>query len=90
VALGAGNSVMFPVVAAWMSEGLAPGERAGPQAIAATGFYFGTYAMPYPETFMVAAWGYAGAETALALLACAVALLLILAPRRWSRSGLAE
>ena len=75
---------MFPVVAAWMSEGLAAGERAGPQAIAATAFYFGMYAMPYPETFMVAAWGYAGAESALAALACAVALLLVLAPRAGS------
>lgn len=81
LALGAGNSVMFPVVAAWMSEGLAARERAGPQAVAATAFYFGIYAMPYPETFMVAAWGYAGAESALALSACAVALLLVIAPR---------
>jgi predicted MFS family arabinose efflux permease len=77
LALGAGNSVMFPVVAAWMSEGFAAQERAGPQAIAATAFYFGIYAMPYPETFMVGAWGYGGAEAALAALACAVALLLV-------------
>jgi hypothetical protein len=80
LALGAGNSVMFPVVAAWMSEGLAADERAGPQAVASTAFYFGIYAMPYPETFMVAAWGYVGAESALAALTCAVALLLVLAP----------
>jgi MFS family permease len=87
LALGAGNSVMFPVVAAWMSEGVAASERAGPQAVAATAFYFGIYAMPYPETFMVAFWGYRGAEAGLAMLACAVGVLLLLAAPTKAGSG---
>lgn len=77
VALGAGNSVMFPVVAAWMARGLPVEARAGGQAIASTTFYFGIYATPYAQTFMVGAWGYGGAEIVLAGLAALVAAILL-------------
>ncbi|HEY8579518.1 MAG TPA: MFS transporter, partial [Beijerinckiaceae bacterium] len=62
VLFGFGNSIMFPVVSAWLGEGLAPSERAGPQAVGTAAFYFGIYAMPFPQTFMIAAWGYVATE----------------------------
>ena len=77
LALGSGNSVMFPVVAAWMARGAPNAERAGTQAIASTSFYFGIYATPFAQTFLVEAWGFGAAEAILAALACVVAVILL-------------
>lgn len=84
--LGAGNSVLFPVISAWVSLGLAPNERAGPQALTSCFFYLGIYATPLPQTFMVQAWGYGVTELILAALGIAVALVLI-APQRTAPVG---
>ena len=76
--LGGGNSVMFPVVSAWVSQGLEPHQRAAPQALASTAFYFGIYVMPLPQTFLVAHFGFTGAELILGLIALAMMGLLYL------------
>ena len=76
--LGGGNSVMFPVVSAWVSLGLEPHQRAAPQALASTAFYFGIYVMPLPQTFLVAHFGYSGAEYVLGLVALGMMALLFL------------
>ncbi len=59
---GFGNSVMFPVVSAWVVEGLEPRDRAGPQAVNTASFYTAIYALPWPQAFIIGAWGYAAAE----------------------------
>lgn len=59
---GFGNSVMFPVISAWIGEGLGPHDRAGPQAVNTASFYMAIYALPWPQTFVIGAWGYAAAE----------------------------
>ena len=82
VAFGVGNAIMFPVVSAWLGEGLQPSERAGPQAIGTAAFYFGIYATPFPQTFMIAAWGFFATEMIFAGLAAAVAAVLVVAARR--------
>ena len=75
--LGAGNSVLFPVISAWVSQGLAPTERAGPQAITSCAFYLGIYATPLAQTFMVQAWGYGTTEVILASIGIVVAAVLV-------------
>lgn len=77
VAFGIGNSIMFPVISAWLGEGLAPADRAGPQAVGTATFYFGIYAMPFPQTFMIAAWGYVATELVFAALAAVMAIVLV-------------
>ncbi len=59
---GIGNSLMFPVVSAWVGEGFEPRDRAGPQAVNTASFYTAIYALPWPQTFIIGAWGYAAAE----------------------------
>ncbi len=81
VAFGLGNSVMYPVVSAWLGEGLAPSERAGPQAVGTASFYFGIYAIPFPQTFMIAAWGYFTTEMAFAVGAVAMAMIVFAGAR---------
>lgn len=78
VAFGIGNSIMFPVVSAWVGEGLAPADRAGPQAVGTATFYFGIYAMPFPQTYMIAAWGYVATELVLAALAAVMVVVLVM------------
>jgi MFS family permease len=62
VFFGFGNSIMFPVVSAWVGEGLDARDRAGPQAVCTASFYMAIYALPWPQTFVIGAWGYAAAE----------------------------
>ena len=59
---GIGNSIMFPVVSAWVGEGFEPRDRAGPQAVNTASFYTAIYALPWPQTFIIGAWGYAATE----------------------------
>jgi MFS family permease len=82
VAFGVGNAIMFPVVSAWLGEGLQPSERAGPQAIGTAAFYLGIYATPFPQTFMIAAWGFFATEMIFAGLAAAVAAVLAVGARK--------
>jgi MFS family permease len=82
VAFGVGNAIMFPVVSAWLGEGLAPHERAGPQAIGTATFYMGIYATPLVQTFMIGAWGFYATEMIFAALAASVAVLLFVSVRK--------
>ncbi len=82
VAFGVGNAIMFPVVSAWLGEGLAPHERAGPQAIGTATFYMGIYATPLVQTLMIGAWGFYATEMIFAALAASVALLLFVSVRK--------
>ena len=76
--LGMGNSMMYPVISAWMARGCAPAQRGGVQAIAATAFYGGIYATPWPETFIVAGWGYAMTQAVLGVVGVAMSLALFI------------
>jgi hypothetical protein len=76
--LGLGNSMIYPVISAWMGKGAAERARPGVQAIAATSFYMGVYATPFPETYLVAWFGFATTEVILGLAGIAVAVALIL------------
>lgn len=82
VAFGVGNAIMYPVVSAWLGEGLAPSERAGPQAIGTAVFYLGIYATPLAQTFMIASWGFFATEMIFAGLAALVAMVLVLGARK--------
>ena len=74
--LGMGNSMMYPVISAWMGRGCPPAQRGGVQAIAATAFYGGIYATPWPETYMVAGFGYSATQVVLGLIGVAMAAAL--------------
>lgn len=82
VAFGVGNAIMYPVVSAWLGEGLAPHERAGPQAIGTAAFYLGIYATPLAQTFMIGAWGFFATEMIFAGLAALVAMVVAAGARR--------
>ncbi len=76
--LGLGNSMVYPVISAWMGKGAAAHARPGVQALAATSFYMGVYATPFPETYLVAWFGYTTTEIILGGAGICVALALIL------------
>jgi hypothetical protein len=80
-ALGVGNSVMYPVLSSWMSYGLGPTQRAGVQALAATAFYFGIYAAPFPQSWLIGWIGYASTQLWLAGVCTLVGLVMIFAGR---------
>ena len=73
ILFGSGYSVVYPVLSAWVSEGLNASERAGPQALFNAVFNVGLLWMPLPITGLVALFGYAGALQALAVLALMMA-----------------
>lgn len=73
---GSGYSVVYPVLSAWISEGLNPSERAGPQALFNAVFNVGLLWMPLPITGLIALFGYGGALQILALLSLAMAAFL--------------
>ena len=82
VAFGIGNAIMYPVVSAWLGEGLAPQERAGPQAVATAVFYLGIYATPLAQSYMIGAWGFFATEIIFAGVAALVALMLVAGVRK--------
>lgn len=82
IVFGAGYSVVYPVLSAWVSEGLAAAERSGPQAIFNASFNAGLLLMPLPVSYGVAEFGYRGALICLALLGWTMAALLLLAAHR--------
>ena len=59
---GIGNSVMFPVVAAWVGREVEETRRAAAQAVNNASFYFGMYALPWPQAWLIGIWGYAAVE----------------------------
>ncbi|MDE2578516.1 MAG: MFS transporter [Hyphomicrobiales bacterium] len=69
VLFGMGYSVTYPVLTAWVSDGLEASRRAGPQALLNACFNVGLYAMPLPETWSIARLGFSGTMGVLALLA---------------------
>ena len=79
--LGIGNSVMYPVLSSWMSYGLGPTQRAGVQSLAATAFYFGIYAAPFPQARLIAIIGYANTQLWLAAACSIVGFVMIFAGR---------
>lgn len=76
LAFGLGSSVIYPVVSAWLSQGIAPERRAGAQAVGAACFYLGLYGSPFPVAFLVEPAGYQATSLTLGLLAVIVAVLL--------------
>lgn len=76
VTFGFGYSLTYPVIAAWISQGLDPQARAGPQAVLNAFFNIGLFAMPLPEAWLVAWLGYDGTMLVLAALGLAFAGLL--------------
>ena len=76
VLFGFGHSMIYPVLAVWVTDGVDAARRAGPQAWLNAFFNLGIYATPLPETWLVAAYGYEAAMVALAAIAAAVAIWL--------------
>jgi hypothetical protein len=77
VLLGYGNSMMFPIMSAWLGRRATAVEGPGVQAIVATGFYFGIYWTPWPLAWVIDAYGYFGAEALLAALGVMLAAGLL-------------
>lgn len=73
ILFGVGYSVVYPVLSGWMSEGVDPAERAGPQALLNTAFNIGIFLMPYPQALLIGAVGYGGTALILAALALSAA-----------------
>ena len=76
VLFGFGHSMIYPVLAVWVTDGVDAARRAGPQAWLNAFFNLGIYATPLPETWLVAAYGYEAAMIALAAVAAGVAIWL--------------
>jgi MFS family permease len=74
---GMGYSVVYPVLSAWMSEGVDPSARAGPQALFNTIFSAGILLTPYPEAMIIAVAGYAGAALVLAAFGITAAAVIL-------------
>ncbi len=89
IVFGTGYSAIYPVLSAWISRGLAPSERSGPQAVFNAVFTVGLNWMPMAVTFVVAAFGYDAALGSLAALGGAMAAVLIVLGigRRTLRAG---
>jgi MFS family permease len=82
ILFGTGYSLVYPLLSAWMSEGLEPSRRAGPQALLNTSFNLGLFATPYPETLLISRFGYDATLYVLAGLGFATALVLVGRSRR--------
>ncbi len=76
VLFGFGHSMIYPVLAVWVTDGVEAARRAGPQAWLNAFFNLGIYATPLPETWLVAAFGYEATMVALAVFAACVAAWL--------------
>jgi MFS family permease len=77
ILFGTGYSLVYPLLSAWMSEGLEPSRRAGPQALLNTSFNLGLFATPYPETILISHYNYDATLYVLAGFGFATALFLI-------------
>jgi MFS family permease len=79
---GVGYSVVYPVLSAWISEGLPAGERSGPQALFNAAFNAGLLLMPLPVSYLIGWFGYSGALLCLAALGWAMAATLFVSNQR--------
>ena len=86
LAFGAGYSVVYPVLSAWISDGLMTGERSGPQALFNAAFNAGLLLMPLPVSYLVAGFGYSGALLGLTLLGWAMAAVLFIVSYRLNKT----
>jgi MFS family permease len=77
ILFGLGSSVLYPVVSAWLAQGIEPEKRAGPQAVGSAAFYLGLHGMPLPLAFLVEPAGYAVTSYLLAFVALIVAGALL-------------
>ena len=75
--LGYGNSMMFPIMSAWLGRRASAADGPGVQSIVSTGFYFGIYWAPLPLAAVIDTYGYSGAEFLLAVLGAAIAAALL-------------
>ncbi len=66
ILLGLGNSMMYPVMSAWLGRFAGKSEGGGVQAIVASAFYVGIYWAPWPQSWLIAGLGFGGAALALA------------------------
>ncbi len=76
VFLGLGNSMMYPVMSAWLGRFAGRAEGGGVQAIVATAFYIGIYLAPWPQSWLIGAAGFARGALAMAAAGLAVAAAL--------------
>ncbi|MCC2097594.1 MAG: MFS transporter [Hyphomicrobiales bacterium] len=83
VFFGIGNSIMFPVVAAWVGENVPPERRAAPQAVNNASFYFGMYALPFPQAYLIGHFGYIATEWAWAAVAFALTAVMLVVLARY-------
>lgn len=79
IAFGMGHSVIYPLLTVWMSEGLAPERRGGPQAVLNTAFNAGIYITPFPQTLLLEAYGYDMTQRLVACVGVAMAAWLVAA-----------
>ena len=77
ILFGLGSSVLYPVVSAWLAQGIEPEKRAGSQAVGSAAFYLGLHGMPLPLAFLVEPAGYAMTSYFLACAALIVAGALL-------------
>lgn len=77
VSFGFGYSLTYPVISAWISSGQDARDRAGSQALLNAAFSFGLFAMPLPETWLIAWLGYEGTLLVLAAAGLATTGILI-------------
>ena len=77
ILFGLGSSVLYPVVSAWLAQGIEPEKRAGSQAVGSAAFYLGLHGMPLPLAFLVEPVGYAMTSYFLACAALIVAGALL-------------
>jgi MFS family permease len=87
VLFGMGYSVVYPLLSAWMSDGLAANERVGPQGLLNTVHGLGLFAMPFPLTYLIAAMGYNATLLCLAGLAIVSAFALTAVALRHPQTG---
>jgi MFS family permease len=87
VLFGMGYSVIYPILSAWMSDGLEPNERVGPQGLLNSIFCLGMFAMPFPQTYLIEAIGYNATLICLAGMAIICAAALTVAALRHPQAG---
>ena len=76
ILLGLGNSMMYPVMSAWLGKWANKRDGGGVQAIVATAFYVGIYWLPWPQTWLLERYAFSGASLVMAAAGIAGALAL--------------
>jgi hypothetical protein len=76
ILLGLGNSMMYPVMSAWLGKWAGKHDGGGVQAIVASAFYIGIYWLPWPQTWLIERFAFSGAALMIAAAGFAGALAL--------------